>query len=230
MCLLTCGGSPCDHGDCESQAEPPALPGVASVPSSLLTAALGDVNLLLGQVMQQNCALQNYLRVLGKRSTKSPDAAHIRLQAPVVKGYLDLALLAPPQVFKEKGFSLTLRIMTAPGVPCSVSGLHFRLQLYSEDQPPAKVTLNISGKKVLRGSVDAYSDSEGLVFFPNIVINEVSSHYLNNCFTLVVSQSGEQNVKSFALPGLVVKARKQAKAGCKTSITDIDDLAMGVAQ
>lgn len=230
MCLLTYGGSPCDHSACESPAEPPALSTVTSVPSSLLSSALGDMNQLLCQVMQQNCALQNYLQVLGKRLAKSPDTTRTRTQATTVKGYLDLALPEPSQVFKEKGFSLTLRIMTAPGVPCSVAGLHFRVQLYSEDQPPVKIALNISGKKVLRGSVDAYSDAEGMVVFPNIVINEVSSHYMNNCFTLVVSQSGEQNVKSFALPGVVVKARKQAKSSCKTSIADIDDLAMGVAQ
>lgn len=226
MCLLTCGGSPCDHDGCESPAEPPSLPTMAPIPSAFLSSALGDMNQLLCQVMQQNGALQNYLQVLGKHLSKSPNTSHIRFEAPVVKGYLDLALTAPAQVFKEKGFSLTLRIMTAPGVPCTVAGLHFRIQLYSEDQPPVKVSLNISGKKVLRGSIDAYSDAEGLVKFPNIVINEVSSHYLNNCFTLVVSQSGEQSVKPFSMPGLVVKARKQVKSGCKTSITDIDDLAM----
>ena len=224
MCLLTLSGHPCDHAACECAPELPALTPTPVIPSGLLSTALGEMNQLLCQVMQQNSALQNYMQVLNRHMERSEVKGHARMDVPKVKGYLDLAVPAPVQVFKEKGFSLTLRVMSAPGLACTVPGLHFRIQLYTEDQPPSKVTLNISGKKVLRGSIDAYSDSEGLVSFPNIVINEVSSHYLNNCFSLVVSQSGEQCVQAFTLNGLVVKARKQGKTGYKASIVDIDEL------
>ena len=230
MCLLTCSATPCDHSKCETPTDPvvpKSLPAIG-VPSEVLNATLAEVNQLLGQVMQQNQALQGCLQLVQRHyGTLGRHSPAFRPGSEVVKGYLDLVTEVPTQVFKEKGFGLTLRIMASLGVACCVSGLHFRVQLYTEDAPPAKVALNISGKKVLRGSIDAYSDSQGIVTFPNIVINEVSSHYLNNSFSLVVSQSGEQNIRAFVLPSLVVKARKQGKVSYKTSIADIDDLTMG---
>lgn len=226
MCLLTLGCSPCNHSDCQSPCEPPCGQSVPTIPSSLLASTLDEVNQLLCQVAEQNFVLQNHVQILKKYFAKSHSTGCVRMEPPIVKGHLELAVPAPSQVFKEKGFPLTVRVMSAPGVPCMISGLHFRVQLYSDDSPPTKVTVNISGKKVLRGSIDAYSDNEGVVHFPNIVINEVSSHYLNNCFSLVVSQSGEQHVQAFVLPRLIVKARKQGKVSYKTSIEDIDDLAM----
>lgn len=53
-------------------------------------------------------------------------------------------------------------------------------------QPPLLVTNNIAGKKVLRGTIEVEMCEDGLIEFPNVVINEVSSHYANDGFYLVV--------------------------------------------
>jgi hypothetical protein len=50
------------------------------------------------------------------------------------------------------------------------------------DNPPCYLNKSLSGKSILRGTSEVEMNENGEINFSNIVINEVSSHYVNNAF------------------------------------------------
>lgn len=119
-------------------------------------------------------------------------------------------------ILKERGFALRGQVKNAQGdaVPAA-SGVLLTITIFTQDKPAEALELNIAGKtqagkKALRGSLTTEVDAHGNFFFPNVVINEVSSHYIDDVFTLVVSDS-QGEFRPLVIRRLSVRARK-AKA------------------
>mmetsp|Transcript_25378 Transcript_25378/g.24994 ORF Transcript_25378/g.24994 Transcript_25378/m.24994 type:complete len:137 (+) Transcript_25378:306-716(+) len=115
-------------------------------------------------------------------------------------------------IYKERGFSLTLSVRNKDGQRISISeSQKFKVLVFSMDNPPKLLQLNISGKKILRGTTEASMQEDSTVTFSNVVINEVTSHYVNDSFYLVVVCENSNEVKPLAISNVCVKARKPSK-------------------
>ena len=150
-------------------------------------------------------------RCEGRSSTEEGGEYRTRL---VLEGKL------PCPVLKERGFALSGSVRNLDGqVDTESQGLSLGIALYAHDNPSRALTHNIAGaahlgKKILRGTTTATVQSTGYFTFPNLVVTEVSSHYLDDAFTIVVS-AHQCEVKELTIRKLVVRARK-AKAAYMT--------------
>lgn len=115
----------------------------------------------------------------------------------------------PETVFKERGFSLTLILKNKFGGPVFLhSHRRYKAYLFTQEKHPRCLKLNIAGKKILRGTTETETKEGGVVHFDSLVINEVSSHYTNGCFNLVIANISSISVRPIVINNLVVRARK----------------------
>lgn len=176
-------------------------------------------NQVLQQVADQNAQIAGlinrislskaFVKTKGKNSeSKELDQRPLRLV---------LTSDLPNPVLKERGFELAGAVQDASGaiVPAA-AGASLSLSIFTQDQPTKSLDYNIAGtlypgKKVLRGTVTATIDSSGRFLFPNVVINEVSSHYIDDVFTLKVTDSTEE-FRPLVMRRLTVRARKARRS------------------
>ena len=110
-------------------------------------------------------------------------------------------------LYKERNFSLNLSISDLYGNKVKLCNPEkFHLGLYTAENPPKPVTHNTSGSNVLRGTIETFANSE--IGFFKVCINEVSSHFRNGVFSLVVMPESGSQVKPLVIQNVVVKARK----------------------
>ncbi|CAG9334843.1 unnamed protein product [Blepharisma stoltei] len=122
---------------------------------------------------------------------------------------LDPQHTLPTSVFKERRFSLTLVLKEKHGYPTFLSSHpRFKAYLFTQDAPPRCLKLNIFSKKILRGTTETEIKEDGIIHFDSLVINEVSSHYTNGCFNLIIANLTSSCVKPFRIENLYVRARK----------------------
>lgn len=209
MCLLTASKEICEHTDCR-----PVTGRLSEGVLAGVYVGMCQLNQMLVTLVGQNAAMQQHLGrlVLRTGSAKKvqsfdPSQTDTRVYELQLSPTDDL----PQQVFRERGFSLTLQLTAPDTTARSLPRLRFKLALYTQESPPRLLTRNITGKKALRGSREAESSCSGLVVFSNIVINEVSSHYLGDCFDLVVLPTSHLAIRPFVLRSFSVKARKPVK-------------------
>ncbi|OMJ85979.1 hypothetical protein SteCoe_12614 [Stentor coeruleus] len=123
---------------------------------------------------------------------------------------LQLASDIPHPAYKERVFSLILNIVDLNGVKVHLQQNYvFKIMLYTADNPPKLLMINTSGVKIIRGTTEIEGNS--IVIFKKIVVNEVSSHFRNGSFFLVVMAKDIDFIKPFVFPEFVVKARKTYK-------------------
>ena len=210
MCLLTSGESACEHSDCR-----PMAGGLGEGVVSAVYMGMCQLNQMLVTLVGQNATMQQYLERLALRTRETVKEQKgfdpSQADATVYKLQLSPATDLPQQVFRERGFNLSFQLTAADGTPRCIPRLRFKLALYTQETPSRRLIRNIAGKKVLRGSLEAESSSTGLVSFKNIVINEVSSHYLGDSFYLAVLSASHLAVRPFVLQDFSVKARKPVK-------------------
>jgi hypothetical protein len=115
----------------------------------------------------------------------------------------------PSVVSKEKGFPLTLEVYDENYQKVYCEGL-FKIKLFTNETPPKPLKLNISSRKIIRGTLESCMNSSGVICFENIVINEVSSHYINESFIMVISSELNQ-IKPLIINNLYVRARNSTK-------------------
>jgi hypothetical protein len=220
MCILSQATDPCGHFECFL-----ALAGFASQGTDKLarrvTAVIDSQNALLLEVLQHSQemhmlmdSLEADTQALRIHKQDAPAPLDLSHMTSCTSWTCELVLVSelPNPIFKEKGFPLTLRMSSSVLAEKCV----FTLGLYSQEDPPKPVTKNIvgetySGKKVLRGTLQAKPDSTGLVVFPNVVVNEVSSHYVNDGFFLVVADPLRSEIRPLILKEVTVRARKSIR-------------------
>jgi len=115
----------------------------------------------------------------------------------------------PNPVYKEKGFSLEFTLKDRSKNEFYLPGTaNYRIFLLTSEKNPEVVCSNISGNKVLRGTVISKQEKLGIIRFPNIVVNEVSSHYPSEGFYFVVANLEDEDIKPFIKSNFKVKARR----------------------
>ena len=125
---------------------------------------------------------------------------------------ITLASQLPEVIFKEKGFDIIANVQYTNGeIAILPSTYPFEIALFTMENPPKLLKTNISGKKILRGSSETVPDAKGNIHFQNIVINEVTSHYPNDSFCLVILCSSLSYIKPLATSGISVRARKHKR-------------------
>lgn len=220
MCILSQATDPCGHFECFL-----ALAGYAAQGTDKLarrvTAVIDSQNAVLLELLQHSQEMQVLMDSLEtdtqalrthKQDVPAPlDLSHMTSSSSWTSELLLVSELPSP-IFKEKGFSLTLRMSSFAFTEKCL----FTLGLYSQEDPPKPVTKNIVGegyvgKKALRGTLQAKPDSMGLVVFPNVVVNEVSSHYVNDGFFLVVADPLRPEIRPLLLKEVTVRARKSTR-------------------
>jgi hypothetical protein len=113
----------------------------------------------------------------------------------------------PSPAFKEKAFSMLLQIVDNNGQKVTLpTSAGFTIMLFTTESPPKLMKINTSGDKIMRGTTDA--DGNSTVLFRKIVIKEVTSHFRNGCFFLVVAAKNLSDIKPLIVPNFVIKARK----------------------
>eukprot|EP00359_Climacostomum_virens_P007736 CAMPEP_0204907002 /NCGR_PEP_ID=MMETSP1397-20131031/6271_1 /ASSEMBLY_ACC=CAM_ASM_000891 /TAXON_ID=49980 /ORGANISM="Climacostomum Climacostomum virens, Strain Stock W-24" /LENGTH=208 /DNA_ID=CAMNT_0052076015 /DNA_START=406 /DNA_END=1032 /DNA_ORIENTATION=- len=131
---------------------------------------------------------------------------------PVSQLYLSIESELPEPAYKERGFSLTLALRDSLGnVVTPPSQLYFKISVCTQETEPKELTHNVSGKRILRGTIEERVSRDGTLTFPNIVITEVSSRHVGGCFSLLVFPSLSAPVQTLVIPKVTVKARRAIK-------------------
>lgn len=113
----------------------------------------------------------------------------------------------PNPAYKERAFSLLLQIIDANGNKAELpESLNFKVMLFTMESPPKLMKINTSGDKIMKGTIEAQGNST--LFFRKIAVKEVTSHFRNGCFFLVVATKDVEYVKPLIVENFVVKARK----------------------
>ncbi|CAG9327729.1 unnamed protein product [Blepharisma stoltei] len=129
---------------------------------------------------------------------------------------LHLESTLPSVLFKERRFTLEVSLRNVSNEIVFLSShTRFRVLLFTSDEEPRLLKCNISGKKILRGTTEAEISETGIVKFENMVINEVSSHYTNEVFLLVVICLSSSDIKPLVITDVNVKARTMQKKNQK---------------
>lgn len=120
---------------------------------------------------------------------------------------LELGEDIPMPAYKERSFSVLVNILDLNGnkvrLPNSVT---FKIMLYTADSPPKNLSINTSGDKIMRGTLEVEGNS--VIFFKKIIIKEVTSHFRNGSFFFVIIPKDADYIKPLIVEDFVIKARK----------------------
>jgi hypothetical protein len=113
----------------------------------------------------------------------------------------------PSPAYKERAFALKASIIDNAGAKVTLKKTEeFEIKLFSVENPPNSLQFNSAGEKILRGQLHVESSSK--VLFSKIFINEVSSHFRNAVFFLVIVPRDIGLIQPLIIPDIIVKARK----------------------
>ncbi|CAG9331789.1 unnamed protein product [Blepharisma stoltei] len=229
MCLLFSNSSPCPHPECYLYNTWQSLNYTSSIDLQLSEAILNQSNAFLTQLLwnyqkvqkdiDSVSALAKTISTNDKNQYLSDDDKSLVFEslnrtwkAEPFPFSLQMEKPFPARVYKERGFQLKFSIKTIEGCTAKLEGNQvFRIILTSTDDTPNILYSNISGKKIIRGTTESRQNEEGIIEFNNVVINEVSSHYTNGCFSLIVMCLENLDIKPFVRDKIYVRARKALK-------------------
>mmetsp|Transcript_3626 Transcript_3626/g.7799 ORF Transcript_3626/g.7799 Transcript_3626/m.7799 type:complete len:266 (+) Transcript_3626:489-1286(+) len=111
-----------------------------------------------------------------------------------------------PTVFKQKPVSLRFRVVDSEGKPVQLAEpTVFTLELWLASMPTARLEKSHKGASLLSGCTEV--SSYGEVEFRKFYVSEVSSHYSNNNFFLVVRPM-DAAIRPYVMKNFTVRARK----------------------
>jgi hypothetical protein len=165
---------------------------------SILSSLYDSTRLLLDRT-------ESLRSVKSKENNEKPLIDHPFLSIKSLELRLVPTQMPASMVYKEKGFDLTFQVFDSCQTAVEIKEI-FKVKLFTSENPPKLLKLNISSKRIMRGTLESFMNDKRMVQFENIVINEVSSHYINETFTLVVCCENS-SVQPFVLENLNVRAR-----------------------
>mmetsp|Transcript_20377 Transcript_20377/g.38134 ORF Transcript_20377/g.38134 Transcript_20377/m.38134 type:complete len:164 (+) Transcript_20377:1556-2047(+) len=119
---------------------------------------------------------------------------------------LDLKSEIVKLIYKKKPFSLRFGITDLKGDHYALpEDTAFKIELWLASSPSMKLDRTHKGSQLVEGSTEV--KSKGTVEFKKLYINDVSSHFSNGCFTLVV-RSENLAIQPFVFHNFIVRARK----------------------
>ena len=216
MCLHAQNQEPCNHPECLLYSPNHPYSHAFGQKDRLLesliallvsrNALIASLSASAKKIIDQVTELEQAKKFLAQ---EKQDPTHLLASEASFPYHMRLIGETPNSVLKEKGFDLHLEVYDEAEVRFLDEKL-FKIKLFTNESPPKPLKHNIASKKILRGTLESCMDGNGRVHFENIVINEVSSHYINESFTMVIS-SENTNIKPFVIENLYVRARNSNK-------------------
>jgi hypothetical protein len=109
-------------------------------------------------------------------------------------------------IYKKKPFSLRFNVEDLDGESVVLpEETTFRIEIWLASSPSVKLEKTRKDISIIVGCTEVRS--RGTVDFKKIYINDVSSHFKNGCFMLVV-RSDNPAIQPFVFPNFIVRARK----------------------
>lgn len=213
MCLLGKTEEICEHSECNltdslyfhSVSKPDIM-------NSLVMLLVNRNNILMNLSNLTNQINEKTKNLTFKPSVEAP-CSEPKVSNFLTNGPYDCKIVItgqiPNMVLKERGFPLVVEVKDH-SENSIYSDQVFKVRLYTNEPVPKPLKLNIASKKIIRGTLENKMSPKNLVSFENIVINEVSSHYINESFILVISCQ-LPNVKPLVIENLCVRARNSNK-------------------
>ena len=227
MCLFSNPSDLCDHQECiryyltHSQMQYSNSSLIAGINTLIQQQSIALSNLVnKNNLLNQN--LDSLTQALGKTAqiqSRTKDE-HFNIEdifrwissGVVFNMFITLTVELPEIIYKEKGFNITANVLDSSGTKVNISGTHsFLIALFTVENPPKLLKTNISGKKILRGTTETIADQNSTIQFHNLVINEVTSHYPNDSFCLVILCPSLSYIKPLATSGISIRARKHRR-------------------
>ncbi|CAG9311696.1 unnamed protein product [Blepharisma stoltei] len=229
MCILYRNNEGCDHYECHWQQLWHENP-YASM-NLMILEAMNRNSMILSNLANSHWRMANEVSFLYQTFTemggstskpeevKPPDPEEIVLQALSMTKEncdfpirLELDKTFPARICKERGFKLSFHLENRDKEIIALqSQAKFQIFIVTHNEPPIVLNKTLSGKPILRGTYEATENENGNIQFNNVVINEVSSHYTNNCFIFIALCLNNLNIKPFIKKNLNVRARKALK-------------------
>ncbi|CAG9314086.1 unnamed protein product [Blepharisma stoltei] len=202
------------------------------IPSSQIIQILQQQNAMIKLLTDQNEAANNKLtRLLSKLESltqkdislplaESPEesTSSTSLLSVLCGGstefqyFIKLTSEVPEPAYKERAFMLTAQIIDGQGNQVTLpSSLKFKIMIFTSENPPKLLLINTSGDKIMRGTTEVESNSQ--IVFSKVVIKEVTSHFRNGWFYLVIKPVENSSIKPLIIENLVIKARKMDPEG-----------------
>ncbi|CAG9319930.1 unnamed protein product [Blepharisma stoltei] len=120
----------------------------------------------------------------------------------------------PNPIYKERSFKILAKIVDFNGNLVTLSQqVHFKIMLFTTEDPPKNLKVNVSGQKIMRGTTETSSDS--IISFSKVVFKEVTSHFKNGCFYLVILPTECKEIEPLIIENVAIKARKIVFKGKK---------------
>lgn len=213
MCLQGNIDEPCDHTECNL---PPSLftnsTNRSELLKSLVLMLINRNNILLNLSNLASQMEEKTAKLVTKPSSESK-VKESKKSVFYSQDTYDLKIVitgqVPNMVLKEKGFPLEVEVRDSNDQSVFCEQI-FKVRLFTNEEVPKPLKLNIASKKIIRGTLEAKMSGNNLVSFDNIVINEVSSHYIRESFILVISTESD-DIKSLVIENLCVRARNSNK-------------------
>ncbi|OMJ85815.1 hypothetical protein SteCoe_12811 [Stentor coeruleus] len=224
MCLFTNPSELCNHPECIrhyfSQYNTSTNNGslIANI-----NALIQQHSIALNDLTRKNNTLNQNLDTLTQELLKKTKIPQSNIEEPfslegifrwISSGktfslFITLLNSFPDIIYKEKGFHVQVNVTDSNGSTVILpNSFTFIIALFTMENPPKLLKRNISGKKILRGTSEAIPEDDGIIHFRNVVVNEVTSHYPNDSFCLVILCPSLSHVKPLATSGISVRARK----------------------
>jgi hypothetical protein len=240
-CPVSDGSCQCTAGNCPSIVKPVPIPLINPQEGALVMSLfklIAQQNELIRKIsedarvtaekissLSQNLGLKPAKQVeCGSEEMTNPEQLFAILCGENPKHDFSLQLISemPSPAFKERAFSMLLQIVNENGEKVTLpNSLGFQIMIFTTESPPKMLKVNTSGDKIMRGTVEA--DGNSTVFFRKIVIKEVTSHFRNGCFFLVIAPKNATNVKPLIVPNFVIKARKLNADGMPKKKVKLDE-------
>jgi hypothetical protein len=178
--------------------------------SSCLLSKLNTIDEILNRNYSSDISKTQEVVVPSDESTTPQKLLEIISSGiPCYSYQLELVSELPSPAYKERAFSLSARVVDMQGNPTALQQpTFFKIFLFTTESPPKMLKINTSGDKIMRGTIE--TESSNLVHFHKIVIKEVTSHFRNGWFYLVVVPKQDSRVKPLIINNFVIKARKIA--------------------
>ena len=116
----------------------------------------------------------------------------------------------PAPAFKDRAFSISTAIesLGTDRVKEDINRpLTAKLFLFTSESPPKMLRTTTLGEKIIKGDTEAENEDREFTF-KKVVIKEVTSHFPNGCFFLVVAIVNYVTIKPLIVEKFIVKARK----------------------
>lgn len=214
-CLTCPDQRNCNHPECMMYQLRNFFPQAGMTNERLLESLVMQFNVRMSLLQDASNSINNLMQKISDLESSKTELSEKTVNtAPFYQqeNYLYKLLICgetPSTVLKEKGFSLFVELFDSENKKIRSENL-FKVKLFSNEQNPKPLKLNITSKKIIRGTLEAFMNDAGMICFNNIVINEVSSHYINESFILTVTCENP-DIKPLVIENLFVRARNSNK-------------------